>query len=569
MTYSKKPVVTLSKDIYAQLSQVHPRLPDLTDSYRMSNIPRRGFLIGASLLGLSAAGIYGLVRLIEKDPTIGHVPPTVVPEQSGGRLRISMNVKEIPNPATFDWTEKGNLGRPVLENLARVGSDNITRPYLLERWEPSEDLKTWTLHLRKGVTWHNGDMFNADDVIYNFTTWLDPATGSSNISRFSAMTETVNGTTRMIPGAIEKIDDHTVRLNLRVPDIAIPQSLGDYPTLIAHRHFLDEGGNFMDNPIGTGPFELVDLKIGERAEYRRRSTPYWGGDVPLDGVVIIDHGDDPNAWLNALFSGQVDLLYRLNLEHVPIVRQRQEDLVLYETITGQTGVIRMKIDQPPFGNKNLRRAISACVDHEQLLQIGYQDLGIIAENHHVSPIHPEYYQLPKLTQDYDLARRLLNEAGYPNGLDLTITCVTQPTWESNTCQIFAEQLKPANINVNINVMPGSAYWEQWKSAPLGFTAWTHRPLGLQVLNLAYRTGVPWNETSYANPVFDQLLDEAGSLVDVDERRQVMARVEKVLQDDAIIIQPFWRSVFTASNRKVQNFNIHPAEEIHLSKIWLS
>ena len=89
------------------------------------------------------------------------------------------------------------------------------------------------------------------------------------------------------------------------------------------------------------------------------------------------------------------------------------------------------------------------------------------------------------------------------------------------------------------------------------------------MNLAYRSGVAWNETSYANPTFDALLDKAGGLTDVEARRKVMARAQAVLQDDAVISQSFWRSVFVAANKRVHGLYPHVALEHHFNKVWLS
>ena len=115
----------------------------------------------------------------------------------------------------------------------------------------------------------------------------------------------------------------------------------------------------------------------------------------------------------------------------------------------------------------------------------------------------------------------------------------------------------AGINIKINVMPAAKYWDEWATAPFSLTSWTHRPLGTMVLSLAYRAGVPWNETSYNNPAFDAALTEAEGVFDVDARRAKMEKVERILQDDAIMVQPFFRSVFVAVSDRVQNFAIHP------------
>ncbi len=446
----------------------------------------------------------------------------------------------------------------------RISSDNLATPHLAESWSASEDLKTWTFRLRQGVKWSNGDDFTADDVLANFERWMDPAVGSSNYGRFSALRESNDDGSPMLENGVVKIDDHTVEFNLRVPFLALPESMGDYPALIAHRSF--EGGNWIDDPIGTGPFRITRFTVGERATYERRDD-WWGGEVHLDGIDYIDHGDDPAAPLAALASDQVDLLYRLNVEQVPAARGIPS-LVLYDAATAQTGVARMKVDVAPFDDVRVRQAIQACIDHQRLLDIAYQGLGLPGEDHHVAPIHPAYADIGAPMQDYDKAKALLAEAGFEDGLKITIDCVAQPTWEPNTCQALVEMLKPAGIDLSVNIMPGGTYWDRWMTTPFGFTSWTHRPLGTQVLSLAYRSGVPWNESSYANPEFDALLDQAEATIDPDARREIMAKLETMLQTDAAFVQPYWRAINTAANGRLQGYEHHPAEEHHFESVWL-
>ena len=555
----------------------HPYIPELREQLRRGGIDRRDFLRTATLLGMSTAAAYAIAGLRPGKGVIRSAHAET--PKKGGNLRVSMNVKEMTDPATYDWSEKGNLGRHMTEPLVRINKDNIAEPYLAEKWEASEDLKTWTFHLRKGVKWSNGDDFGADDVVFNFERWLDPATGSSNQGRFSSMTETVDTgkkdkdgkpvmSTVGSAGAVEKVDDHTVRFHLNRPDLSLPESMGDYPALIAHRRFSEEGGDLSKNPVGTGPFMLKDFAVGETAVYTRRPEPWWGGDVYLDQITYIDHGDDPSAQLAAFASDQIDANYRTNIEQVDVMKSIP-NLVNYETVTAQCGVARMHVTAEPFDNKTLRKAIQACIDADRILEIVYFGRGAPGEDHHVAPIHPEYAKLPRLKQDYDLAKKLLAEAGYPDGIKIKIDCVANPTWEQNACKALAEMLKPAGIDLAINIMPGGTYWDRWTTTPFGFTSWTHRPLGVQVLNLAYRTGVAWNETNYANPEFDKLLDEAGTLVNVDQRRQVMAKLEKILQDDAIMHQSSWRSIFITAHQRVKGIYGQVAEEHHYNKVWLA
>jgi peptide/nickel transport system substrate-binding protein len=171
-----------------------------------------------------------------------------------------------------------------------------------------------------------------------------------------------------------------------------------------------------------------------------------------------------------------------------------------------------------------------------------------------------------MKRDVEAAKALLAEAGYPNGIDTEIAGNADESWEVDAIQTMVEQWKEAGIRVKINIMPGAQFWEVWDKVPFGMTNWTHRPLGIMVLALAYRTGVPWNESNYSNTRFDALLSKAEGIVDVEERREVMAEIEALMQEDGPIIQPVWRSVFTAYDKRVKGFEMHPTSYIFAEQL---
>jgi peptide/nickel transport system substrate-binding protein len=546
----------------------HPYLPSLRRELQRGAIGRREFLRTATLLGVTAGAAYAMAGL----PATAQAQ-TALPK--GGKIRIGMRVQEIKDPHTISWVEPSNVLRNTVQYLARTDQDNVTHPELLEKWEASEDLKTWTLTIRQAAAWRSGRPFTADDAIWNIRRVLDPKTGSSVLGLMKGYMleefetgEQKNGkpikSTRLWNAkAIEKLDDRTFRLNCKEPQLAVPEHLFHYPFFM-----LDPAENAAVKPgmNGTGPFELAAYNVGQNAVLKA-SAKYWGRAPYLDEVEFIDLGDDSGALIAALASKQVDGLYEIDFSELDAVKALP-DVAIYPVTTAQTAVVRGKYDQKPFNDVRVRQALKLAIDQQKVIDIVFRGTGTIGEHHHVAPVHPEYARLPVVGQDIPKAKKLLAEAGYPGGLSLEITCKNQPAWEAASVTVMVEMWKAAGIDVKINVMPSASFWDVWQKVPFGYTAWTHRPLGVMVLGLAYRSGVPWNESSYANPEFDKLLTQAEGILEADRRREVMARLEQILQEDGPIVQPLWRVVQTGFDKRVKGFRMHPTQYIFLDELAL-
>ncbi|MEQ8667068.1 MAG: ABC transporter substrate-binding protein [Rhodospirillales bacterium] len=535
----------------------HSYIPKLKQQFVDGRCSRREFLRTATLIGMSATAAYAFVGKVTGE---SFVSPAKASMPKGGTLRIGQRILDLSSPHAYSWFEE-TVTRQVCEYLTKTGHDNITRPYLAESWDVSNDLKTWTFHLRKDVKWHNGRAFTAADVDWNLRHALDPETGSSMVGLMQAYMMNDDSTGLWDAKAIETPDDHTVRLNLRAAQVAVPEHLFHYPMLIIDP---EEGGTFAAGSNGTGAFELLDYRVGEHAKLKARSD-YWGEGPYVDELLFIDLGDDPSARVGAMASKQIDGVYEIDSAQVETVATLKH-LKIYDAATAQTAVVRTRVDNEPFGDPRVRKALRLAVDAQKVVDLALQGRGVAAEHHHVSPVHPEYAPLPEMTRDIAAAKALLAEAGFPDGIDVEIAANADEGWEVAAVQVLTEMWKEAGIRAKINVLPGSSFWDVWDKLPFSMTNWTHRPLGIMVLALAYRTGVPWNESGYSNPEFDALLAEAESTLDVEDRRAVMEKIERLMQEDGPIVQPAWRSVFAAYDEKVQGFAMHPTSYIFANEL---
>jgi peptide/nickel transport system substrate-binding protein len=554
--------------------KIHPLVNEAQEKLRQGTISRRDFLKISTLLGVSlgtANILAACAPAATSTPTA--VPATAVPQATattaaplvirGGTLNVACRVERVTDPAQFSLVSASHPWRHVFEYLTHTDPQGITHPYLLDSWKASDDLLTWTLVLKQGIKFSNGQELTADDVVFNIKRWLDPNTKSSMASAMSYM----DGT------GVEKTDNYTVTLHLKNPTIFLPDNLGQYQAAIVPATF---GGDITKEPIGTGPFTMVEYVATERAHLKAR-TDYWqmgvdGKPLPyLDEIVMVMLGEDQSAYVSALQSGQVDTICEPTVSTWEAVKDDTR-FTIVSTPTAATRVLRLRADQDPWTKNDVRTALKCCHNREKILQLALQGQGIIGNDSHVCQANPEYSQLDPLPYDPAHAKALLAGAGYPDGLTVELTVASDWPESMAYAQALKEDALPGGFTINLKTMPASEYWNGWTDFNMGITWWSHRTQALITLGLAYTgdaQGKPgaWNESHWVDPEFSTILTQATGTLDLTKRKELTLQLEKIQQERGSICTPFFMNVWKIYTTKVHGVEPSPDEYAIFTETW--
>ena len=316
----------------------------------------------------------------------------------------------------------------------------------------------------------------------------------------------------------------------------------------------------LSSPIGTGPYLPESLKVGVKAVLVRNAAFDWWGYKEnkggyIDRLEFIDLGTDENAIAEAFRDRVIDLNWASSSAFSEKMNQVNPGHRRSDVVSGATIIIRPNQKVEIYKDRRVRQALAMAVDNQSCLDHSIGKFGIIANNCHVGAIHPEHDpSVLRMSYDPKRALELLKEAG-ASDFEHELTSIDDD-WRKTTTDNVASQLFDAGIKVKRTVLPGSSFWKDWTSFPLSSTNWAHRPLGIQTLNLAYRSGETWNESGFSNQEFDLLLAKASSIADAVKRRQVMRELQLMLIHEGVMMQPYWRIISRHHDPRLNGVDMH-------------
>lgn len=463
-----------------------------------------------------------------------------VQAQGGGTLRVGMVAPQVLDPALGSNDPEVLLNRSVYDYLIEVLPDKTLAPNLATEWTVSEDGLTYTFNLQEGVTFHDGSPLTSADVVYTFNRLKEVESPALNLlGEFE----------------VSAPDASTVVFTLTQPNADFLYGVADRFTLI-----LKDGADGSDWN-GSGPFVMQDYSEGERATLARNESYWKEGQPALDNLEFV-FINDPITQVDALRSGQVDFIFKISPEQVAVLDGESEINVLQKT-TNQHPVVRLRTDTGPGQDERVRQAFKLATDRDQLNELVLEGRGIIGNNNPIGPGFGAFYNENAEEPAYDPAAAcaLLEEAGYPDGLSMTLQTINVLGYDQ-LATVLQQQWQEGCINVEIQVNEEGFYYSDdnpnnWLQAELGITGWGDRPVPQGYLTQAYITSGIYNETHWSDEELDELVTEAGVTTDQTQRAELYHQIGDIFAARGPIIVPWFAPIFGAARANVTGLDMAP------------
>lgn len=483
----------------------------------------------------------------------------------GGWLKVATDAEAVGlDPhlsmvmSTFTFTEH------VYQCLLRYNHKMELEPGLATSWEQPDPL-TYIFHLRKGVKFHNGREMTSEDVKYSYDRILDPKTGSPTASLIKPVK------------SVEAVDKYTVRIRLKetFPDF-LNFAAFERNTAIVPKEEVSKHGTLQKVMVGTGPFKLKEYKHGVSATYVRNED-YWEPGIPyIDGFDLLVVKDEASR-LAGIRRGTYDIAWVKSIDMAKLAA-KEPHMIAAKSLASRQGRFWLNHERFPFNNLKLRQAVSASIDRQAIIDKVLSGEGVLSSI--IPPCTAPYAlsqeeiaNLPYYKQDYDLARKLLKEAGYPNGFEFTIKTSPHSPDYVPASEIIAEQLSKVGIKAKIQQMDWGVFQKvrRTKDFEANYFAGSWRADAAGYFYEYFRGGLPANETGQNNPEINRLMDLCQTESDLEKRKKYYRELQfKAAEDVSGIFTYAMESRNEFVNKKIRGYQfMGNSGRAYIRYAWIS
>ncbi len=504
--------VTSGATAYADLSAYDKTLVDRAVKSKFS---RRDVLKLMAVTGVSLASAQNLLSGGQR--AIGAIP------KKGGSVRYAAYTHgpdDKLDPSAYASTIDYVRGRASYNGLVQHADDLTPQPELAEEFAPNGDASQWTFKLRKGVTFHDGSPFTADDVIYS----MNRHKGEDSTSVIKPLLASVE--------EWKKIGSHEVKAILNTPNADLPAVLGIYQAKIVKAGAPGDGN-------GTGPFVLESFEPGVKSVHKRNDH-YWREGANLDAIEITAI-TDPVARVNAVIAGDMQMIDTVAPNSFRQIEEADGVTLLSIPAAVQIGICCLK-NTAPGENDDFVRGLQLIMDRERIVKKILKGKGSVGNDTPIMPAHGSDWcgELAQREFDPDQAKFYFNKAGISSA-EIFVAPVDGGTEE--VCLLAQANCAKIGFDLKIRKVPNDGYWGSvWMKEPINVTSWSMRPTAQAQMAIQFAPGADWNDTYWNNERMGVLLQEVLSETDAARRHAMMCEMQTLIHEGSGIVIPAFSNI---------------------------
>ena len=428
----------------------------------------------------------------------------------------------------------------VYEPLVRMDSNSEIVPALATKWDVDDSGKVYTFTIRKDATFHNGDPITVDDVKYS----LEAAIESDYTGPYMNFIDKV-----------EVIDDETVKVTLKYAYAPFLALCTTYSQVVKEDFYADGGESMSKNPIGSGPYKFVEWAQGDKLVFEAYDG-YYGGEPSIKHLTYKIIGNSTTASL-ALESGDIDMSLNVGTADVQSLSEK-DGITVLEQPSSAFYFVGLNTTVDKLKDVRVRQAIAKCINKENLVEGANDGYGVVT-NTFIAEGLPGYDEnFNPLPYDVEGAKKLMAEAGYPDGFDLKISI---PESRSKHAQLLKADLAQIGINLEIGIIETGKFWEDLENLDyeMMIMGWSYVVMDPDVgyYSLYKKDDLSGNYTGYGNATTDGLLEAGRTASTNEERAKIYAELEETVMTDAPYVPLYWRSDVIAHNSQLEGVTIPP------------